>query len=98
MKQKRMLNVKVCAKIKEDKLKVDFGYFDIYPEEYVEVTERLTAIDRDDLERLVRADDEFIVTRVLMEIGEFTQIQEELGMKLARKLRPVEAGNVGDDF
>ena len=98
MKNEKMLNVKVCAKIRDDKLKVTFGYFDIFPQESVDVTSELTAIDLDDLTRLVEEDDEFVITRVLMNASRFTELQEELGMKLARKLRGVSDGDVGDDY
>ena len=93
-----MLSVKVCAKVKNDKLKVDFGYFDICPDHYIEVTDKLTAIDKDDLTRLIQKDDPFILTNILMEPSVFMKVQEELGIKLARLVRGVESGNVGDDY
>ncbi len=97
-KKEKMVSVKVCAKIRDEKLLVTFGYFDILPTESIDVTKDLTAIDRDDLERLIEEDDEFVITQVLIAPDRFMELQEELGMKLARIARVVTSDNVGDDF
>ncbi|MDP3012963.1 MAG: hypothetical protein Q8M92_01885, partial [Candidatus Subteraquimicrobiales bacterium] len=66
MSKKKFLNVKVrAAKTADGKLNVTFGYFDIYPNVVIDVTDKLSAIDRSDFERLVFTEDPFIETNIL---------------------------------
>lgn len=87
-KQQQWLNVRVrVRKTSEGKVEVTFGYFDIYPNIVIDVTDRLSAVDKDDFERLVYNEDPFVMGQILMETREFLQVQEDLGMKLALELR-----------
>lgn len=87
-KQQQWLNVRVrVRKTSEGKVEVTFGYFDIYPNIVIDVTDRLSAVDKDDFERLVYDEDPFVMGQILMETREFLQVQEDLGMKLALELR-----------
>lgn len=81
--KKQMLWVKVRASIVETKLRVEFGYFDIAPDIFIDVTEKLSAMDKKDLHKLVEIDDQYLFTDVIIDIKEFVEIQEDLGMKLA---------------
>ncbi len=89
VKKKKLLNVKVKAGFPESQLEIRFGFFDIYPDIYVDVTDVLKAMDREDLKKVLSGseDDDFLDTTVIMEIDIFTAKLEELGMKLAEALR-----------
>jgi hypothetical protein len=86
-KKKNLLNVKVRAGFRESQLEVRFGFFDIYPDIYVDVTEDIKAMDKSDLEKVLSEEDIFLDTSVVMELPLFTQKLEDLGMRLAEALR-----------
>lgn len=80
------INVRAYLDSKKE-LRVDFAYFDDYPKIVVDVTDKLIAADRADLEKLVFEDDPYIRAQIIMDIRDFVQIQEDIGLKMASELR-----------
>lgn len=83
MKNKMYLKVRI---ISDPVFGVLFGYFDEYPNTFINVTDYLSEQDANDFWNLIDDDDPWIETMVKMDVEDIFKIEEELGHKLAKEI------------